>query len=348
MCYKSTRSHLQGVSHLFLVGMATKWAGVPVYLLLVFTLACSSDPEVQRIVFEEMAPPPRGPLQVEPHRIQPGDIVTIKFTHNPELNVEVPVRQDGKISLSLVGEVPAAGLTLSELRRTISQQYKEFVDRTRYGELLKEGDELEFRYVYNPELNLSTRIRSDGKVSLPLVGDVEAAGRLPGVLRNEIVQKYAKAIKHPDIALLVGPAALKKVFADEAFIFLSLSKPADQTVFVGGEVRDPKVVRFDGQLTTWQAIMQAGGFTDKSDLSRVVILRRGLYERGEWIKTNLDVSLAGERFPNDIVLHQGDVVVVPKSGIAKWDLWVQQYIRDALPIQTYMSIFLIPYQANPQ
>jgi len=317
------------------------------YLLLVLVSACSSDPEIQRIVFEEMAPPPPGPLQAEPHRIQPGDIVAIKFAHNPELNVDVPVRQDGKISLPLIGELPAAGMTLVELRSAVSQQYRGFVDRTKYGELLKEGDELEFRYVYNPELNLSTRIRSDGKVSLPLVGDVEAAGRLPGVFRDEVVQKYAKVIKHPDIALLVGPTTVKKVVVDEAFIFLSLSKPVDQTVFVGGEVAEPKVVRFEGQITTWQAIMQARGFTDKSDLSRVVILRRGLYERGEWIKTNLDVSLAGERFHNDIVLHQGDVVIVPKSGIAKWDLWVQQYIRDALPVQTYMSIFLIPLQTKP-
>ena len=320
---------------------------IAIYPILLLLAACASDPEIHRIIFEEMAPPPPGPLQSQPHRIQPGDIVSIKFTHNQELNAEVPVRQDGAISLPLIGEIPAAGMTLVELRTAISYRFKGFVDQTKYGELLKEGDDLEFRYVYNPELNLSTRIRSDGKISLPLVGEVQAAGRLPGVFRDEVIQKYAKVIKTPDIALLVGPTAAKKVFTDEAFIFLSLSKPAEQTVFVGGEVAEPKVVRFEGQITTWQAIMQARGFTDKSDLSRVVILRRGLYEKGEWIKTNLDVPLEGERFHNDIVLHPGDVVVVPKSGIAKWDLWVQQYIRDALPVQTYMSIFFIPVQAKP-
>jgi protein involved in polysaccharide export with SLBB domain len=213
---------------------------------------------------------------------------------------------------------------------------------------LKEGDDLDLRFVYQPELNLGVRIRSDGKISLPLLGDVRAAGLTPSKLRDDLGTRYGKHIKHPDVAVLVGPSTAKKVFADEAYLMVTIQRLASQTVYVGGEVKSPKVVPYDGQITTWQAIMQAGSFTDEADLAHVVILRRGQYEQGAWIRTNLEMPLDGERFPNDLALRTGDVVIVPKSGIAKWDLWVKQYIRDALPVQTYLSIFLIPYQAKPQ
>jgi polysaccharide export outer membrane protein len=150
------------------------------------------------------------------------------------------------------------------------------------------------------------------------------------------------------VAVLVGATTAKKVFADEAYLMVTIHRLAPQTVYVGGEVKSPRVVAYDGQITTWQAVMQAGSFTDEADMAHVVILRRGQFDQGAWIRTNLDMPLGGERFPNDLVLRPGDVVIVPKSGIAKWDLWVKQYIRDALPVQTYLSIFLIPYQAKPQ
>lgn len=317
-------------------------------LLLVTAVGCESDPEVKRVVFNELAPPPPGPVQADPHRLLSGDVVNVRFVHNPELNTEAPVGHDGKLAMPLIGDLPAAGMTIAELRADLSRRYKAFLTETSYGELLKEGDDLDLRFVYQPELNLGVRIRSDGKISLPLLGDVQAAGLTPTKLRDDLGARYGRHIKHPDVAVLVGATTAKKVFADEAYLMVTIHRLAPQTVYVGGEVKSPRVVPYDGQITTWQAIMQAGSFTDEADLAHVVILRRGQFDQGAWIRTNLDMPLGGERFPNDLILRAGDVVIVPKSGIAKWDLWVKQYIRDALPVQTYLSIFLIPYQAKPQ
>ncbi len=261
---------------------------------------------------------------------------------NPELNVDLPVRADGKISLALVGEVPAAGLTLGELRAAISGGYKSFVARTGYGEVLKEGDDLQIRFVYNPELNQALTVRPDGRISLPLVGEVQAAGVRPAELRQRLIEEFSRHIKNPDVAVLTGGNVTKKIFADEVFISIILSKPVDQQVFVGGEVFTPRAVRFDGQITTLQAIMGAGGVKETGDLSKVVVLRRGQLEQGEWIQTNLSNPLSGKSLENDIALRSGDVVVVPMSGIAKVDLWVKQYIRDLLPIQSGFSITVTP------
>jgi len=310
-------------------------------LLIPLVTACAggqAGQEVQRVRFQEIKPPPPGAIEAEPQRIQSGDVVSVKFMNNPELNENVQVRFDGTISLALVGEMTVAGLTLAELRTNIGERLKSFVNRTGYGEVLKEGDDLEIRFLYNPELNQAVKIRSDGKISLPLVGEVQAAGRRPAELREQLIERYAKDIKDPDVAVLAGPNTAKKIFGDEAFIVVTLSKPVDREVFVGGEVQSAKAVKFEGQLTTLQAIMQAGGVKETGDLSRVVVLRRGRFEQAEWIQTNLSEPVSGKSLKNDIVLASGDVVIVPRSGIAEVDLWVKQYIRDVLPIQPFVSL----------
>ena len=60
-------------------------------LLLVAIVGCESDPEMKHIVFNEIAPPPPGPLQTDPHRLLSGDVVIVRFVHNPELSTETPV-----------------------------------------------------------------------------------------------------------------------------------------------------------------------------------------------------------------------------------------------------------------
>jgi len=280
--------------------------------------------------------------QPEQYRLRNGDVITVKFVKNPELDATVPVRPDGHMALALVGETMAKGLTLAELRTAISRQYTDFVTQTGYGEVLKEGDSFDLRLVYNPELNLGVRIRSDGKISLPLLGELQAAGLRPAELREQLVKEYGKHITDPDVALLIGPDTAKKIFAEEPFIAVTLSKSADQEIFVGGEVLSPKAVKFEGQITVLQALLQAGGVKDTADLSQVVVLRRGQFEESNWIQTDLSNPLSGNILENDLTLHNGDVVVVPLSGIGKVGLFVKQYIRDVLPVQSSAGVTFIP------
>ena len=322
-------------------GSHKRWV---IAVLLSGLQACAGGPEIEHLIVEGVAPVPPGPAPPETRRIQQGDVVLIRFLNNPELDTEAHVRPDGAITLALIGELTAAGQILSDLRADISRQYRDFVLRTGYGVALKEGDDIELRFVGNPELNLKVRIRSDGRISLPLVGDVPAAGLPPEALREDLRRRNAVCIRHPDFALITGVYAARRVQAEEAFLSLTLIKRADEIVFVGGEVAKPGAVTIQGHLTALQAIHAAGGLKEGGDLSKVVILRRGQYEQGEWIRTNLDAPFSGERFSNDLALRQGDVILVPKSGIAKVNLWVQQYVRDALPFVTNTYIAFIPYQ----
>lgn len=295
---------------------------------------------VRQVTYPEMKPPP-GPVELEPYRILNGDILTITFLNNPELNLsQVLVRPDGKVALNLAGDVSVSGLTSQELQAAIARKYRDFVASTSYGQVLKEGDYFDLRFVYNPELNVGERIRSDGKVSLPLLGDVQAAGLTPEAFRLDLIKRYSKDINRPDIALMLGvnpnshpmDIAAKKIYDQDHFITVTLNKSAGAFVFVGGQVGTPKPVAWDGRLTVLQAIAAAGGVKEGGDLSRVVILRRGPLEQTMWLQTDLASTLQGKDLQNDVPLRVGDIVVLPLSGIAQVGLWVKQYLRDTIPL----------------
>jgi len=329
-----------------------KWRVFWVTWLLLAAMACGPGGKgtgVRQVAFPEMKPPPPGPVVLQPYRIMRGDTLNVTFPLNPELDLKpVVVRPDGKIVLNLVGEINAFGMTVPELQQAIGKQYRDFIAKTRYSKVLKPNDYFDLRFVYNPELNIGVRIQSDGKISLPLVGEVEAANLTPEELRDRLITAYSRDIRRPDIALLTGTnpnafpidIAAKNIFTEGNCINVAVVKSGGQWVFVAGQVGLPKAVPWEGHLTVLQAIAAAGGKTDKADLSRVVIVRRGPFEQAEWMQTDLASPLEGKDLKNDVALRGGDVVVVPMSGIAKLGLFVQQVLRDLNPLYGTYTINL--------
>jgi len=96
-----------------------------IVIALCFMTACG--PVVKNSALADSSSFPGGEMPSYPlpeYRIQPGDQLDIKFFYNPELNeLLIPVRPDGRISLQLVGELTAAGLTPTELSRTLEEKY---------------------------------------------------------------------------------------------------------------------------------------------------------------------------------------------------------------------------------
>ena len=168
-----------------------KWHGMWLTWLLLATMACvgGKGTGVLQVTSPEMPPPPKGPVVSEPYRIMRGDILNVTFPLNPELDLKpVLVRPDGRIVLNLVGEVNAFGMTVPELQQAIGKQYREAIAKTGYSKVLKPNDYFDLKFVYNPELNIGVRIQSDGKVSLPLVGEVQAADLTPAQLRQKLIE----------------------------------------------------------------------------------------------------------------------------------------------------------------
>jgi protein involved in polysaccharide export with SLBB domain len=186
------------------------------------------------------------------------------------------------------------------------------------GYALKPGDFIDIRFYKTPELNVEVPVRGDGKVSLEPVGDVQAAGLTPGELAHDLTTRYAKELTNPRVTVIV------RGFGGQ--------------VFVGGEVKNPAVVTLTNGMTALQAIDAAGGFVNTGERSTVVLMRRedGRY-RGHLLP--LDKALSGEDTSVDVALEPGDIVDVPKSRIANADLFVEQYIRNLLPVQSIPFAF---------
>ncbi len=329
-----------------------KWGAGLVIGLLLTIMACGAGGKgtgVRQVAFPEMKPPPKGRVVVEPYRIMRGDILDVTFPLNPELNLKsVLVRPDGRIVLDLVGAVNAFGMTVPQLQKAISEKYRAFIAKTGYSKVLKPNDYFDLKFVYNPELNIGVRIQSDGNVSLPIVGEVEAANLTPAQLRQRLIERYSQDLRKPDIAVLTGCSptaapldiAAKNIFTQANFINVAVVKTGGQWVYVTGQVQKGGPVPWVGHLTVLQAIAAAGGKTDKSDMSRVVIVRRGDLEQATWFQTDLVSPVEGKDLKNDVALREGDIVVVPMSGLAKLGMYVQQVLRDLNPLYGTYNISL--------
>ena len=110
-----------------------------------------------------------------------------------------------------------------------------------------------------------------------------------------------------------------------------------QRVFVGGEVGRAGLQPLLGPLTALQAVMVAEGFKETGQPSRAIVLRRGPKGERQVLNVDLAAALDGSDASQDVALQPYDVVVVPRSGIANLNLWIDQYIRRVIPFSTGFS-----------
>lgn len=180
--------------------------------------------------------------------------------------------------------------------------------------LLAPGDRLELTVYTAPELSREVIVSPDGRLRLPLIEPVAAAGRTPEDVEAVIRTAYGAQLVRPDLDLLV-------------------TEFASQQVFVGGAVTSPGLFDLPGQIDPFQALILAGGRTDQARTGEVFVMRR--LPGGEVRTAVFDID-AGLRNPELAAwgpLQRFDVVYVPRSAIANQNQFIQQYVRNALPIQ---------------
>jgi polysaccharide biosynthesis/export protein PslD len=177
--------------------------------------------------------------------------------------------------------------------------------------LIRPGDELSLKFFYNPELNEDVVVRPDGRISLQLVDEIQASGKTPSQLDEELTEKYSVELKRPAITVI-------------------LRSFSGQQIFVGGEVGKPQAVTLTPQMTPLQAVMFAGGFLDTADTSDVMVIRAGADNQPQTYALNLEDVADGTTTDAKFQLHPGDVVFIHKTGIAKADVWMDQYVRRLL------------------
>ena len=155
---------------------------------------------------------------------------------------------------------------------------------------LHEGDVVKVSFPGAPSLDTTQQIRRDGKITLALIGDVQAAGLRPSELEKKIAALAAPQLVSKEVSVTVISSAFP--------------------IYVSGAVLHPGKVTADRPITVLQAIMDAGGFNDSANLKAVVVVRQ---EGGKTrnYTVNVQAVLTGKS-TTPFYLKPSDSVYVPE------------------------------------
>lgn len=148
-------------------------------------------------------------------------------------------------------------------------------------------DVLLIRVWREPELSGSVVVRPDGKISLPLIGEVTAGGRTPAELDQEITQRLSEFINNPEVLVQVLAVRSKKYY-------------------IMGKVNRTGAFPLVVPITVLEALSEAGGFQPWAKRNKIVILRGN-----QRLRFNYDEVVKGKRLEQNIYLQNGDYIIVP-------------------------------------
>jgi polysaccharide biosynthesis/export protein len=154
------------------------------------------------------------------------------------------------------------------------------------------GDTIRVTYPGATEFNQSLKIQADGKIGLPMVGNVTASGRSASSLQSSLTAMYEPHLNDPTV-------------------FVSLEKPA-AAVYVVGEVGAPGKVLLDRKMTALEAVMEVGGFSKLANPKKVYVIRTEGGNQKRYV-LNLDNPLSGYD-SQPFYLRPYDMVYVERSN----------------------------------
>jgi polysaccharide export outer membrane protein len=176
---------------------------------------------------------------------------------------------------------PAPKVEDEQLRKTVGAP----IDPKTY--LVGPEDILNIRVWREPDLSGPVGVRPDGKISLPLLGDVQAGGETPERLAAVLTEAFSKFVTSPEVMVSVAAVNSKKYF-------------------VSGEVGRPGSYPLVVPTSVAEALAIAGGFRDYADKKNVIIMRGP-----KRYKFNYRDFERGRSLTQNIVLENGDHIIVP-------------------------------------
>jgi protein involved in polysaccharide export with SLBB domain len=194
---------------------------------------------------------------------------------------------------------------------------------------LQPGDQIEVHHMLDADYNAVVVVAPDGRISVPGIDQpIRAQGLTIAELGQEMDRLFQKSrsLTHP-------------------FFSLNLRSFGSLQVFVGGEVQRPGYLELTGaRRNVMQVLMAAGGFLPTARTSEILVLRPLPEGKQEIFAVDMDKVLHGTDLAQNVQIDPLDTVFVPRSDIANWDLFVDQYIRLAFPIPVSGNLV---YQNNP-
>ena len=152
-------------------------------------------------------------------------------------------------------------------------------------------DMLDISVWREPDFSRTVPVRPDGKISLPLLNDMQAAGLTPSQLAAELTTSLNKFVTNPQVTIMV-------------------TQINSQRFYVLGEAARPGAYTLIPDMTILQALSNAGGFTTYANSKKIYLLRQENGKQQKLLFNYKDV-IAGKRSEQNIALKNGDTIVVP-------------------------------------
>jgi len=147
----------------------------------------------------------------------------------------------------------------------------------------------------NPELSGTVQVRPDGRISTPLVEDLQALGRNPIELARDLEKALAKYIRDPQVTVMVT----------------NFAGSSSEQIRIVGEAAKPQAIPYRQNMTVLDVMILVGGLTDFADGNRAVLVRGA--EKGKQYSVRLaDLVRRGDISAN-VDVRPGDVLIIPQS-----------------------------------
>jgi len=193
----------------------------------------------------------------------------------------------------------------------------EMIDKKQYT--LGIGDKVEVSVWRNEDLCKEVVIRPDGRLSLPLAGEIEAAGMLPEQLKDEVYLRLSKFINNPQVSIIVNGFSSQKIL-------------------VLGEVKHPGMYKISQPLTALDALAKADGYKEFAYLKNVMVIRKAYSSNPKILSANLLDVIDKGKLDGNIPLKAGDIVYVPKKFVGKIKDFLSFFNENIKPIaDTYIN-----------
>jgi polysaccharide export outer membrane protein len=160
--------------------------------------------------------------------------------------------------------------------------------------VIGEEDVLGVLFWREQDMSGDVAVRPDGRITLPLIGEVVASGKTPEALRTEIQDAAGKYLSDPNVTLLIRQMNSRKVY-------------------ITGAVTNPGSFPLNGPRTVMQLISLAGGLTEFADAENITVIRPDKTGASKALKFNYKDVAKGRRLEQNVVLQPGDTVVVDES-----------------------------------
>jgi polysaccharide export outer membrane protein len=151
------------------------------------------------------------------------------------------------------------------------------------------GDKLNVQVYKDAQLSQALQVRPDGKITLPLVGDVRAEGRTATELRDSLIESLKEYNSNPVVTVIV-------------------TETVPPVFYVMGEVNAPGTLPLKGQVSVVQALAMAGGFKDFAKKKDIMIQRKGA-TGASTLKFNYNDAIKG--IGQVVYVQPGDTIIVP-------------------------------------